>query len=413
MSKLVSEEALVKYVPEKFERDEYGVITSCSWKEEHVTRPSYLGLDVWISKFEMSEDFTHVTKQIAELLGIQHAKVRHPFSAFLYHIVVDGFKEDDINLLIDDLEGKLPSWQITIRLSGVIPADEGIVIQKGIKLRKVRKEDLTREVSLHPLFGMRDWLMCDSILELHVPKGNAHDVSEKLEKLLVLLMLYREAAIGYKNYTMIPKSFQHFGGTISTGALTSGQPRIIITQQDAVNISAFIAKLEPILPKNVVFGRPIDPLEVSLKRYLDSLRLNVGVEEKLTYAVMGLESLFLKAQPEARYRLAVRAAHVLGHLNENPSVVYSTASEAYQYRSLHVHGSVLGSEKQARAKEVLEKIQKYLRKVILFWLLAGVLSEAKKYQLIREVDSALIAENKAQSLKSELLAVSNSLEGAF
>jgi hypothetical protein len=94
-------------------------------------------------------------------------------------------------------------------------------------------------------------------------------------------------------------------------------------------------------------------------------------------------------------------------------MVYSDIFEAYQYRSLHVHGSVLKGVQRSKADQVFEKIARYLRKVLIFWLMERIISEANKKQFLVDVDAALIDENKAQSLKSKLTIVRNSLKSAF
>jgi hypothetical protein len=319
---LIGQEVWIRHVPNRIERDKDGVVTQRRWRQERVTRESYLGINKWIVQWEGTADFKFAVARISELLKLSQETVSQPLGSFLLHIGVYGLADDDIVLLLDDLLEVPPSWQITARLKGIVPASEEVVIQEGVKLRKVRKEDLIMEVPLlqAPYFGIKAlFTLYDSILELSFRKKTSQEVDKEIEKLLILLSLYRESAISYESYVKKPKTFRLFGEeTASRGIPASNQPRLVMTQQDVPDVTAFIGKLETKLPMAVVFGRPVDPLEISLKRYLDSLRMSVGIEEKLTYAVMGMESLFLQAQPEAQFRLAVRAARVLGHLNEDP-----------------------------------------------------------------------------------------------
>src|SRR2546427_7453406 len=152
------------------------------------------------------------------------------------------------------------------------------------------------------------------------------------------------------------------------------------------------------IPRAVLRNQPIDPLEMGLQRYLDSLRGQVLPEEKLMYAIMGLEALFLENESELKFRLCTRLAKLLAHLNEKPETVLVDTSQAYDLRSTHVHGSSLTSEERIRCQDVLKRIWRYLRKTLVFYILNDLTSDGKKRQFLKQVDLALVDEEKSQAI---------------
>jgi hypothetical protein len=212
---------------------------------------------------------------------------------------------------------------------------------------------------------------------------------------------------------MKTKSYTPYGGTISRSTFLSREPKVIIKNSERDYLSTFIQYFEPRIPDAVIFGEPLDPLEISIKRYLESIRENLPIEEKLTRAVMGLEALFLENETELRFRLSLRVAQLLGYLNEDPPTVYAVVSEAYDYRSSHVHGSVLSSDKKLKANEALKNIWRYLRKAILIWLIEDVSSEAKKRVFIKQIDGALIDDTQRQTFKMKIEADRSYLKSAI
>ena len=410
-NKPVRGELYVRHKPEKITYGEEGIITGCQWTSEYITRPSTFHLGVWkISEFEKTQDYQDILTKLSDIFKLRKESIRQMLSSFLENAISGGMR-GNIDLLIDDLEGKPPSWHVTAKMYGVIPESQEIQLSEGVKLRRVKDEDLTFEVPAFRLVGREDILSTPhSILEISLLSSNPNDVQKKIEKVTILLSLFKETCASYERYSMKAESFGQFGGTLSRGRPLSHDPKVVIRNSELDHLSKFIRYFEPRIPDAVIFGEPLDPLEVSLKRYLESIRENLHIEEKLTRAVMGLESLFLENETELRFRLAVRVAQLLGCMNEDSSTVYATVSEAYDYRSSHVHGSVLTADKKLKAKEVLDKIWRYLRKAILLWLVEDVSSEAKKRLFLKQLDKALIDDSQRQNLKSRIEAEKTKLK---
>jgi hypothetical protein len=413
-NELISMDGYVKKAPEKMTFNEDGTFTGGQWRTEYVTRPSSILFHVKVMpEFEKTKDYQDTLTKLSDFFQQRKEFIQDILSSYLANAVSNGIK-DDIEVLMDDLENKPPSWQVTARMYGITPESKEIKLSEGVKLRRVNEEDLIFE---EPIFGLRVGRnllsIPHSILEISLTTSNPNDVQKKVEKLTILLSLFRETCASYESYSMKTKSYTPYEGTISRNTFLSREPKVIIKNSERDYLSTFIQYFEPRIPDAVIFGEPLDPLEISIKRYLESIRENLPIEEKLTRAVMGLEALFLENETELRFRLSLRVAQLLGYLNEDSPAVYAVVSEAYDYRSSHVHGSVLSSDKKLKANEALKNIWRYLRKAILIWLIEDVSSEAKKRVFIKQIDGALIDDTQRQTFKMKIEADRSYLKSAI
>lgn len=402
----------VRYVP-KINYNEDGTISGYSFNMEFVTHTSITQLYVKIlPEFEETIEYKHTLSLLSEIYG-KPDRIPYLLSSFLLNEVSNGMK-GNLELFLDDLEDKPASFHVTARMIGIVPEGTELTLSDGVKLRRVREEDLTYEVPVYGLGYERNFLSPpDSILEVSLNTQYVNEVQNKIERLAILFSLYRETCANYERYSIQTKSYGQMGGTISKNVQSSIEPKITIKKSDLVSFTAFINYFEPRIPEALIQGKPLDPLDISIKRYLESIRESLGIEEKITRAVMGLEALFLENESELKFRLALRTSLLLGYLNEDPTKVFEKVSEAYDYRSSHVHGSVLSPEKQLRAKEVLDHVWRCLRKTILLWIVEDISSVAKKRQFLKQIDSALISENARQILKSKIDSRKTTLQGAI
>jgi len=76
------------------------------------------------------------------------------------------------------------------------------------------------------------------------------------------------------------------------------------------------------LPVEEETGRPLPshPIGIAILRYQDAISKPEPVGNKVAYAIMGLEALYLKAEEkqELSRRLAQRVAKVMGYLRIHP-----------------------------------------------------------------------------------------------
>lgn len=414
---LVTNEVLIKYIPNKIIRNENGIITGCGWGREPITKPSYRKLSLWMmDEFGKMQEYQTTLATLVRLFGLSEKEIHFALSSFLCDAITSG-TNGNLNLLLDDLESKPCLWEVKVNMFGIIPETNEIKLAEGMKLRRVNEQDISFEEEPSLFHGIVPRIP-HSVLEvlLSFPSINEmlNKVQGKIETLIILFSLFKESATSYVSYTVKPRSYRVFGvSTFSQKYLYASEPIAIIKESEATNLAKFIEYFEQKIPETIIFGHPSDPLEISLKRYLDSIKGNVPVEERLTYAVMGLEALFLENMTELRFKLALRTSLLLGYLNEDPDTVFTNISEAYHYRSLYVHGSVLSPEEAVKARQILDKVWRYLRKSILIWLVEGISSRDKKQQFLKQLDTAFINDSKRQILKERLEGIKPLLQGAI
>lgn len=404
----------IRYVP-KINYNVDGTVSGYSYQTEYVERKNLSQLYFKVlPEFIKSDVYSHSLSLLSEIYRKPEGEIQPVLSSFLVNEISNG-RKGNIDIFFDDLEGKPASLYLSAKMRGIVPEGTELILSNGIKLRRVREEDLTYEVPIYGL-GHEGNLMSlpDSILAISLKTQNVIEVQTKIERLTILFSLYRETCAHYERYSIQTKSYSQIGDIIFFKNIQfSHEPKTTIRKSDLISLIAFINHFEPRITDALVQGKPIDPLEISLKRYLESIKESMSIEEKLTRAVMGLEALFLENESELKYRLALRVSQLLGYLNEDPLKVFEKVSEAYEYRSSHVHGSVLSTEKQWKVKEALDQIWRYLRKSILIWMAEDLSSEAKKRSFLKQIDSSLISEIARRLLKSKIDSRKTTLQGAI
>ena len=132
----------------------------------------------------------------------------------------------------------------------------------------------------------------------------------------------------------------------------------MLSQTDAKYLESFIHYLFPKI--NITSHQKTNnPINIAYNRYKESLTRHISLDEKLTFSIMGLEALFLSGNNELSYQLRVKAAKLLGYLNEPPEEVLTNIKKAYNIRSKYLHGSVLRETKNEEASQLLDSGRHY------------------------------------------------------
>ena len=408
-----TKEPFLRYLPKSVSRDSIGVIVGCEWSEEYFEKPSLSLAVLLLNQYcSNSPDYAALESTISDLYGKPRDSFQNALKSFLLESLV-GDSKKGTDTLLDDLEGKACRWEVKAMVVGIVPESQ-ITLSENVILRKVAETDLVYELPAGArLLSAREiWPLADSILEATLYSRYPGPVQRRIDSLCLSLSLYKETGAYWISCSFNPNSYLQFGAQLTGGSTVARQPRAVIKEDDYDSLNRFVRNYESRIPKAVIESRPVDPLEVSMKRYIDSIRGNLPVEERLTYAVMGLEAILLENETEQRFRLSLRAAQVLRYLNEDPSMVYSIVREAYGYRSSHVHGAILSDDARMKAQQALNMIWSYLRKVLLYTLADGIISQAKKKEFLKEVDRALIDDSARRNLEGKILVAKGLMTGA-
>ena len=334
--KLMTTEIWIRHFPLSVARSEEGSITGYETSTETLEKPSWHRLSAWLTgNFSKTPQFQEAVSQLSKAYGMNSEQLVHPLTLFLAYTIMEKNRNGNTAILLNDLEGKPCEWKVTAQLVGV-HTESSVVIADGVTLRRVEDSDLSFE-SPAGITTTSEELMRfpEAILDITIMESYPIAVQKKIERLCTLLSLFKESSAYYESYTGRAKSFSRFGlGTSRRIVKPSTAPRAIIHGSESTDLASFIRLFEPRIPDAIPFGRIVDPLEIAMKRYLESVRESNPIEDRLTTAVMGLEALFLEQETELRFRLALRTAQILKYFGENSQDVYDTVSKAYRYRGL-------------------------------------------------------------------------------
>jgi hypothetical protein len=383
-------------------RNELGVPTGGSWETETVTRKSYVPFYEWMSNYRKTDRYREILTHISTSSGLPIENLMQPIERFLIKTTFSDTYVEELESFLDELEGKPPQWIIIAKMTGIIPKKKLVYLKENLLIRQVEKEDLTYTSYISGLGTSHSMRMPHSILEL-TTRGYPPKIQHELEKIISLLLLYRVAAVRYSSYKLTSNSFlHHSGGTLFSGKFYSNEPILFLSNSDIDNLKEFINTIEPLLHDINIREKPLSFLDISLRRYSDSVTLSMSIEEKYLHAMMGLEALYLDRSIEARFRLSLRVSKTLELLGDDSLEVYSNMLRAYEYRSAYVHGSRISEKHLKNANSMIVSIQDYLRKSLLLWLKLDINSKKKKENFLREIDASMISSGKPSELVSKI-----------
>lgn len=384
------DELFIQYKATQISTNKLNIPTGATWEAETLTRKSHMPFQTWMVDFRKTEEFHEIITEISTRSNFSIEVLMYPIERFLIKATYIDSYEEELEIFLDDLEGKPPKWKIIAKMKGLVPKKTSMLINKNILIRQIKKEDLTYTSYASGLGGSFYMRLPHSIFEMTI-RGHPPHIQHELDKIIALLTLYRVAAVGCDSYRLTSSSFLSLhGGTISSGKYYSNEPILILSDEDNDKLNIFINTFGPILKNIKISERPLTFIDISLRRYSDSVRLSISIEEKFLLVMMGLEALYLDYSYEARFRLSIRVSKIMELLDNNSSKVYTNMLKAYEFRSSYVHGSKISDKDKENANSMIIFIQDYLRKSLLLWLILNINTKKKKKNFLREVDASLI-----------------------
>jgi len=305
----------------------------------------------------------------------------------------------DIVTFIHDLEGNPIEWEIKVWLEGIGMKVDEIEIEKGIIIRKPSASDIEYERPLGmPLFEQTLLHHPSAILEIRRRIKLQPAIYPDLERIIIALQLYKVGSVSKTRIYWKPSSFLQFESISTPMHWWPTTYRYSLDASDAEKLPQFVAKIKDKLPIEEKTGSLMttNHLGIAISRYQDAILKPEATENKIAYAVMGLEALYLESEGELSHRLAQRVAKLLSFFEEEPIKVYRNVKKAYNIRSGFVHGSPLQNKKPQEVKEILDNIIEYLRKSILTFIQL----QKEKKELLSLIDDALLEKQKDIKLQN-------------
>ena len=238
------------------------------------------------------------------------------------------------------------------------------------------------------------------------------DLQKQTERSLILLRLFGVAAVELGKQTFKGETLLNwfFSTVLGPGDIRRGRDVLDIEAGDIPAFERYWAAGIRALPETLSpFGnnQPASFIKIAYDRYCDSLFLRGGDDGRIAFAVMGLEALLLgrDEKVDLKYRLAMRAAKLLSRVGLSASDVQRLVRDAYDLRSVYVHGGHLSPKERAKSKRLgkdLNAIRYAILNFVRNELLCFVFGPGDKEALITTIDESLIDPRQDKELERML-----------
>jgi len=138
-------------------------------------------------------------------------------------------------------------------------------------------------------------------------------------------------------------------------------------------------------------------VELAIEYYYNAKIKNIYTDDGFISAMISMEALFNEGPSDVKYKIAHRAAFLLGLIGNNPIEVFSKLNKYYNDRSKLIHGS--GSPEYGSARgDLLD----YARTSIIIFLSLLYAENNSKKDLLRKIDYAMLDPKERDALREEI-----------
>ena len=360
---------------------------------------------------EIQKEFAESIENSAQKLATSKKDtptVRGDLGYFLLRIVkesADGstvdFVPGMVNRLLFEYGGGELEWTGTIWLGG-LRVKEPIEIRNGFILRPPIEGDFNREVPSNVFaFGLPPYFSFpDAVLEL----ANKSREKPELRREVNALCLFRLGSIEILQEDWRSDSIFPYMGSHST-PLTIAFARSMalsyeLRKEDGSSLEAFLNGMPSNLPMKPI-GHHDSSQWLPLKNYFLALHTSTDTPERITQAIVSLESALLSDEKqEVSFRLRLRAASLLRFAGLDPVQVYIDMGTAYSIRSKYSHGAEIKSSLLATAKDLSPRIMNYARLVVVKFFQFP--DPAERKDILSKLDLALLDDRERNNLEARL-----------
>ena len=267
----------------------------------------------------------------------------------------------------------------------VILLDENFKIRKICEdeQKKLYREDYSMIPKLDVIF-INFMLECRYEVEAHRPDEMQY-IKESFDKVISAMRLFKKGTFGYNRITIK----QYSACPVSKASMSSGKNYYEPYRGTQYNLSkdeveGLVKFWEAYKDVNFEKNRFI---ELAVRRFNLS-HIRKDLEDKLIDMMIAFEALYLTDNAELSYKLATRAAFILGidKKKSEQKEIYLFLKKAYAIRSQIVHGSKhlnqnkieLSKNKEISVQEFILQLEDYLRQSILHFMSLSMELNGKK-----------------------------------
>jgi len=205
------------------------------------------------------------------------------------------------------------------------------------------------------------------------------------------------------------------GGVSITSPEKLGTERRLYVSIETHLPDAAVSEIEPYVPKFLRFigtlhDKYIDVvkensfLTIALEYFYEAEKKSVSNNEGFISAIICLEALFNDGSFDIKYKLALRAAFLLGLSGFDSLEVFEKLKKLYNIRSTLLHGSG-----EMKYESDIHLVSRYCRRALMIFMILlknsgrrNISSRKRKSEILKEIDYAMIDNRRMKSLKSEI-----------
>lgn len=325
-----------------------------------------------------------------------------------------------IKVFVDDLNEEPIRCGADIKLEGVIILSEKINFKVGdtdVAIRPTNIADLEKDIPIYDFLIIHSPYVPTPSAILHIKffGRGPREIQDKVHQAISILRLFRVGSVKDISYHMFSESVIRLGfGTLSSGDHPFSYEKYVIKDEDLQVLKEFWIFIINYLPQNF-YDMPetnIDHLSIAYKRYCDALLERGEDEKRITNAVMGLESLYLKSEEkqELAFRLKTRIAKTLSKLDFNPHDIKKIVGKAYDLRSSYVHGGHLTYEERVKLIDRYGEVKNFIKSILNYLrisILIMIFIRKSKVEFLDLIDNSLIDKEKDTQLENLINNIKN------
>jgi len=321
-----------------------------------------------------------------------------------YLVENEHWEESKINnyeqVLIKEINDEPIKIGIHYSLVGIVLKSKQITISKTISIRQTLREDFEIEISeTNPRWQSPNPSV---ILTIEDYAENPFDIQIQKELPMTILQLFKVASVKSLDSKLFSESLTPlFLGTTYSNNRESPLHIGIIKESEVEHLIHFWREIKEKIPKSFFDFTMVDSnfKDIAYHRYKDSLLKYGPIEFRITNAMMGLESIFLRDGGELQelsYRLRLRVAKLISNFGYDPFEVTKMIIDAYEVRSKFVHGGLLSFKAKEKLVNNYGSLNKFIEKIIDFLRLAIIVSitiQTSKDELVNIIDKSFLDSN--------------------
>lgn len=259
-------------------------------------------------------------------------------------------------------------------------------------LRSMGIKGVSNEIASQLLFN---YLLCyEYSVEENDDVMNPPDkTTKRIENLVKTFRLYKSGNVRNYFHILVPST----SGYMYHGHVRGGFLDYYFSSSDIKDFLDFQKILTTLIPNE--WDKDNRYIEIAI-RYFNFAKERDSNEDKIVDFVIALEALYLNGDHgEFTYKLAHRAASMLGSTFDRRRVAFEKVKAAYNLRSQIVHG---GSDPKKRkiTNEDVEKVDNYVRISIVEYLNLNKKYNSKKL-ILEKIDESLFGEASWDTLQKD------------